>query len=285
MGNIDETILNSLLSRIGTIKAELESLETEIKTLGASAASQDENIDLNLTAAIEAEEGIDISISPDDVVVNEYIETPVPEPVAEQVEEPVAVPVAVPVAEPAVEVVDVPAEEPVADLEIEPVEVAVPEPAPESVVEPVVAPAPEVVVEPVAEPEDDLPFFEDSPAPAPVVPEKKEKVRKAAKAIVDSMTAETAVMDVMADQQAWKTDRVGTPVKNVISAISLNDRVLLINVLFKEDPMLFQETVSAFNSMSSFDEAVAYIGEKFPDWDLNSEPVYRLMMAARRKLG
>lgn len=245
MGNIDETILNSLLSRIGTIKAELESLETEIKTLGASAASQDENIDLNLTAAMEAEEGIDISISPDDVVVNEYIETPVPEPVAEQVEEPVAVPVA----EPAVEVVDVPAEEP------------------------------------VAEPEDDLPFFEDSPAPAPVVPEKKEKVRKAAKAIVDSMTAETAVMDVMADQQAWKTDRVGTPVKNVISAISLNDRVLLINVLFKEDPMLFQETVSAFNSMSSFDEAVAYIGEKFPDWDLNSEPVYRLMMAARRKLG
>lgn len=246
MGNIDETILNSLLSRIGTIKAELESLENEIKALGAPAAPQSEDIDLNLTAAMEAEEGIDISISADDVVATEYVEAPVSEPVAEPVVEPAEESVAE-----AVEVVDVPVEEP------------------------------------AAEPEDDLPFFDNAtaPVPAPAVPEKKEKVRKAAKAIVDSMTAEMAVMDVMADQQAWKTDRAGTSVKNVISAISLNDRVLLINVLFKEDPMLFQETISAFNSMSSFDEAVAYVNEKFPDWDLNSEPVYRLMMAVRRKLG
>ena len=96
--------------------------------------------------------------------------------------------------------------------------------------------------------------------------------------------SETAVMDVMADKQAWRTDRPGMPVKNIISAISLNDRVLLINVLFREDPLLFQDTIAKFNSMGSLSEALEHIAANFPEWDLNSEPVYRLMMAVRRKL-
>ena len=122
---------------------------------------------------------------------------------------------------------------------------------------------------------EDEPLFQTDEAELP---------HKPRKAIVDSTKAETAVMDVMADNQAWRTDRPGLQVKNVISAISLNDRVLLINVLFKEDPLLFQNTISAFNAMTTLDEAVAYIQTNFPEWDLNSEPVYRLMMAVRRKL-
>lgn len=128
--------------------------------------------------------------------------------------------------------------------------------------------------------EDDLPFFDEVPA-RPV--KKKTSSESGRKAIVDSITADAAVMDVMAEQQAWRTDRAGSPVKNVISAISLNDRVLLINILFKEDPLLFQDTIAAFNSMSGFEEAVTYVKQHFPEWDLNSDPVYRLMMAVRRK--
>ena len=138
---------------------------------------------------------------------------------------------------------------------------------------------------------DDLPFDDDLPieevpakapakAQAPATPAAEEP--KAA--ILDSKKAETAVMDVMAEKQAWRTDRPGSQVKNVISAISLNDRVLLINVLFRENPMLFQDTISSFNGMASLDEAIAYIQTHFPEWDMNSEPVYRLMMAVRRKL-
>ena len=93
-----------------------------------------------------------------------------------------------------------------------------------------------------------------------------------------------AVMDVMGQKLAWKTAMPGTPVKNVISAISLNDRVLFINTLFKEDPLAFQEAISAFNSMSSFDEAEEYVRTNYPDWKLDSDLVYRLMMAVRRKL-
>ena len=82
----------------------------------------------------------------------------------------------------------------------------------------------------------------------------------------------------------WMIDLPGGPVANVISAISLNDRVLFINTLFKEDPALFQNTISEFNKMESISEAVSYVIANFPDWNLNSEVVYRLMMAVRRKL-
>ncbi len=141
---------------------------------------------------------------------------------------------------------------------------------------------------------DDLPFDDDLPLDIPEagpMPEPEPKTvtgtvdeAKPKTAIIDSKKAETAVMDVMAEKQAWRTDRPGSQVRNIISAISLNDRVLLINVLFREDPVLFQNTITAFNGMNSLDEAIAYIQTNFPEWDMNSEPVYRLMMAVRRKL-
>lgn len=93
-----------------------------------------------------------------------------------------------------------------------------------------------------------------------------------------------AVMDVMSEKCAWRAAMPGSPVKNIISAISLNDRVLLINTLFKEDAIAFQDAISTLNGMSSFAEAEEYIMENHPDWNLNSDIVYRLMMAIRRKL-
>lgn len=83
----------------------------------------------------------------------------------------------------------------------------------------------------------------------------------------------------------WMIDIPGSKVSNVISAISLNDRVLLINTLFKENPELFQQTISKFNNMESLSEAISYVLVTFPEWNLNSDVVYRLMMAVRRRLG
>ena len=76
----------------------------------------------------------------------------------------------------------------------------------------------------------------------------------------------------------------GAPVRDIRSAISLNDRVLFINRLFDEDPVNFQETLNALNQMGSLDEAVAYLVQAHPSWNLESELVYRFMMALRRKL-
>lgn len=82
----------------------------------------------------------------------------------------------------------------------------------------------------------------------------------------------------------WMMDIPGGEVANLISGISLNDRVLFINTLFREDPKLFQKTVAQLNAMASLEDAVSFLVNHFPEWNLSSELVYRFMMAVRRKL-
>lgn len=93
-----------------------------------------------------------------------------------------------------------------------------------------------------------------------------------------------AVMDKMAEKESWRTDMPGSSVNDIRSAISLNDRILFINTLFHEDPIAFKDTLSELNSMPSFDEGVRYLKARHPEWNTESEVVYRFMMAVRRKL-
>lgn len=137
-----------------------------------------------------------------------------------------------------------------------------PEPEPESELEP------EPELEPESEPE---------PSPVPEVAEMPEPVQ--------SPTEHLAVMDVLAEKESWKKDRPGMPVKDVRSAISLNDRALFIRSLFREDPVLFSQTLNRINSMASLDEAEAAMRHDFPEWNMDSEVVYRFMMCVRRKVG
>ena len=64
----------------------------------------------------------------------------------------------------------------------------------------------------------------------------------------------------------------------------MNDRILFINMLFSQDPMLFQDALTRINQMGSLDEVVEYVMAERPEWDLESETVYRFMMAVRRKI-
>lgn len=84
--------------------------------------------------------------------------------------------------------------------------------------------------------------------------------------------------------RAWLTDMPGPEVKDIRSAISLNDRVMFISSLFREDSMLFQDVVSKINAQTSVDKVVSYLEETFPEWNMDSELVYRFMMAVRRKI-
>ena len=105
-----------------------------------------------------------------------------------------------------------------------------------------------------------------------------------AKSINDATRAARSVNDRSATPHAWRTGLPGSPVRNILSAISLNDRVLFINTLFQEDPALFQSTIAQFNEMQTLDEAEAYIETHFPGWNLDSDIAFRFMMAVRRKL-
>ena len=86
------------------------------------------------------------------------------------------------------------------------------------------------------------------------------------------------------DRYAWRKDMPGAPVRDIRSAIALNDRVLFINILFQQDAVRFQNTLNALNELESLPEAEDYLQTHFPQWNLDSEVVYRFMMAVRRKL-
>jgi hypothetical protein len=162
-----------------------------------------------------------------------------------------------------------PVEEVAVQAEIEPVEMDLveedlPEPAPAPMPEPEPAPIPEP--EPVPEPEPMLmpepePVPEPAPKPAPATPRPE------------------------IERLPWRLDKPGLSVKNIRSGISLYDRALFIGTLFKEDYALYDKTIGDLNALSSLDEAVDYLLERFPDWNLKSDIVYNFMMAVRKKLG
>lgn len=156
-----------------------------------------------------------------------------------------------------------------------------PEPEPDPTPEPEPEPVPEPEPEPESEPEpenveedddDDLPGVFDQPVPVYEAAQTSSKVKP------------TVAEVMVAEMQAWRTDMPGTPVKDVRSAISLNDRIIFINYLFNEDPLAFQNAITQINTMATLDQVVEYVREQFPSWDMGSELVYRFMMAVRRRV-
>ena len=223
---------------------------SEIQELMSSVRSQLEKLDAKMQEFQQLADSQDDTVVPIDIDIDEsylneevVVETDLGLPEVQDAE-PEAV----------VETVEEPAEEPV--VQLEPVEEIVP--------------LPEVFPEPEADDDDDdLPLFAEP-----------ESIFEAAQ---KSPKARKAVLDVMEDKQAWRTDIPGAPVKDILSAISLNDRVQFINVLFNGDPGLFQQARAQINAMETLDQAVEYVTSTY-NWDLGSQVVYRFMMAVRRKV-
>ncbi len=264
MENREQEILSEIKSMMASIRSQLEKLDAKMAELqqvvdpeGFEANSIDIEIDeADMIPAVETVEALEIPLVvevPAEPMEEPVIET-VPEPEA-AVEEPVA-----PVEEPAEEPVDEPVEEPVQEPEDKPAEI------------------------PAAD-DDDLPFGdlpEEDDDDLPAIFAEPETVTVASKA---AETAKPTINDKMAADQAWRKDMPGTPVRDIRSAISLNDRVIFINHLFDEDAQAFVDALGKINSMQTLDEVVEFIVSGYPQWDLNSELVYRFMMAVRRKVG
>lgn len=158
------------------------------------------------------------------------------------------------------------------ETEAEPEQVAGPEPEAES--EQVAGPAPEDLPE-----EDGFSLFGGMA---------EEEEPKAKKTKTSSEHRQYSGHKVIADQkygnEAWRKDMPGPEVKDVRSAISLNDRVMFISTLFRDDSMLFQDVINKINALTTLEKAVQYLKENFPEWDMDSELVYRFMMSVRRKI-
>lgn len=218
---------------------------SEIKSMMASIRSQLERLDAKMAELQQVVDPEEFDSTPIDIEIDETV--------------PAA---GLPVEEPqTVEVQEIP-------LEVEDIPEVM-----EDVVEDLPAAVEEETVEEetVEEEDDDLPGVFDIPEPVTVA----DKASVEAKPILN---------EVITADYAWRRDMPGTPVRDIRSAISLNDRVIFINLLFKEDAQAFVDTLSKINAMETLDQAVGFVCASFPEWDLSSELVYRFMMAVRRKV-
>ena len=236
--------------------APAEDLPVEDLPVEDFPAAEEESAPVEVPAAVEEVQSSE-SVTAEEVVAE-------PEPVAK----------AVPVAEPESASEPEPASEPAA----EPEHIREPEPAPATVSAQPAASEPQILEDSIlSSPADDSPI--DLGIDLPDFGSGVKSIND-----VQSRKIHKRLMDSASSTPKWKTDLPGTPVRNIISAISLNDRVLMINKLFREDPQLFRQTIAELNSMGSFSDAENYISEHFSEWKMDSEAVYRFMMAVRRKL-
>lgn len=254
MENREQEILSEIKSMMASIRSQLEMLDAKLVELHQEVDPRGFESDL-------------INVIVDDIGI-----MGVREPVVEEI--PLDLPEA---SEAPVEVTGEEVDEAVAEETVQAVEQLTEEdddlPFGEIPVEiPVEVPV-EIPAEPVqVEPEDDdLPGIFDEPEPVTV----------AAKAAV---AARPTLNDSLAADQAWRRDMPGTSVRDIRSAISLNDRVIFINQLFEEDAQAFVNALSDINQMTTLDEVVEYLATRYPQWNMNSDLVYRFMMAVRRKI-
>lgn len=252
--------------KLDKILEEIESLKVRICTLESIIAGTEGEDIPSSTGPIEfpslAIESFSTRVATPDVPETDNVVTEAPVTVSEDLPETEE---------------DLPEAEPVAEPE--------PEVVPE--VEPVAEPEPEVVpeVEAVTEPEpatEDLPedddfgfgalFSEDDTIGSVLEEPEVETPAKPVPTTIDCR------------QYSWYNDMPGASVKNIRTAISLYDRALFINTLFKEDFMNYDKTITELNECSNLAEAIEYVLANFPNWNLNSDVVYGFMMAIRRKL-
>lgn len=290
--------LSALKTRVGEIEKKVELLRNELDTepaepldLGtadylydiADAVPEDIPAE-NVPEAVADDMPADVFAEKTGENVGESVPDDIPEPESE----------AEPEAEPETE--DLPESEPEtepetedlpeAELEADPGQGTQAEP--ETEVEPEQVAGPESVTgpEPEAEPvPEDLPEEDGFSLFGGMAEEEEPKSRKTK---APSEHRQYSGHKVIADQkygnEAWRKDMPGPEVKDVRSAISLNDRVMFISTLFRDDSMLFQDVINKINALTTLEKAVQYLKENFPEWDMDSELVYRFMMSVRRKI-
>lgn len=294
--------LSALKARVGEIEKKVELLRNELDMepaepldLGtadylydiADAVTEDIPAE-NVPEAVADDMPADVFAENARENVGESVPDDIPEPECES--EPEAQPETedLPESEPEVE------QEPAQEVEQEPEDLPEADPGQEVQAEPETEAEPEQVAE--TEPEAES---EQVAGPAPEdLPEEdgfslfggmaEEEEPKAKKTKAPSEHRQYSGHKVIADQkygnEAWRKDMPGPEVKDVRSAISLNDRVMFISTLFRDDSMLFQDVINKINALTTLEKAVQYLKENFPEWDMDSELVYRFMMSVRRKI-
>lgn len=286
--------LSALKARVGEIEKKVELLRNELDLepaepldLGtadylydiADAVPEDIPAE-NVPEAVADDMPADVFAENAGENVGESVPDDIPEPESESEPEAESETEALPEFEPEVE------QEPAQEMEQEPEDLpeAVPGQGTQAGPETEVEPEQVAGTEPEPKPED-LPEEDGFSLFGGMAEEEEPKARKTK---APSEHRQYSGHKVIADQkygnEAWRKDMPGPEVKDVRSVISLNDRVMFISTLFRDDSMLFQDVINKINALTTLEKAVQYLKENFPEWDMDSELVYRFMMSVRRKI-
>lgn len=286
--------LSALKARVGEIEKKVELLRNELDMepaepldLGtadylydiADAVPEDIPVE-DVPEAVADDMPADVFAENAGENVGESVPDDIPE--AESESEPEAEPETedLPESEPEVE------QDPAQEVEQEPEDLPEAVPGQEIQAEPETEAEPEQVAgtEPEPKPED-LPEEDGFSLFGGMAEEEEPKARKTkAQSEHRQYSGHKVIADQKYGNEAWRKDMPGPEVKDVRSAISLNDRVMFISTLFRDDSMLFQDVINKINALTTLEKAVQYLKENFPEWDMDSELVYRFMMSVRRKI-
>jgi hypothetical protein len=72
------------------------------------------------------------------------------------------------------------------------------------------------------------------------------------------------------------------PLKDISTAIGLNEKYLFIKELFNDNAALYQNTIDKLNNFANFNEAIQFIDDYF-EWDFDAEQVQKLLELVHRR--
>jgi hypothetical protein len=101
-----------------------------------------------------------------------------------------------------------------------------------------------------------------------------EKLSHSHKFINETVKSRT-VMDVSSKLKA-------TPIPSIQSAINLNDKFVFIRELFKNNNLLYNQTIERLNNAPNYNEAISIVEKEF-GWDMNDNLVSKLIELIKRK--
>ena len=170
-----------------------------------------------------------------------------------------------------------PAKEVVAETVIEVISEPITQPEPVKEPDPIVEAKPEPVVEPAKPVQEEITFVvEEVAAPkveAPSIP-------------VEQPTAQAEQPKQETPKFAQVTD-LGSklaqkPIKDIFSALSINERYMFRSQLFNNDQDLFMKSINTLNESKDFKTALEFIKTHF-SWDFESKDVQRFLSIVERR--
>ena len=170
-----------------------------------------------------------------------------------------------------------PAKEVVAETVIEVTSEPITQPEPVKEPDPIVEAKPEPVVEPAKPVQEEITFVvEEVAAPkveAPSIP-------------VEQPTAQPEQPKQETPKFAQVTD-LGSklaqkPIKDIFSALSINERYMFRSQLFNNDQDLFMKSINTLNESKDFKTALEFIKTHF-SWDFESKDVQRFLSIVERR--